>query len=107
MPAKDESSESHASFASHLDSSSEPVVWSEQSWRSHPAQDLCTPRQESSAFLSRYCIQIDGEPFELNNDQPDTTYMLTMNLKSSDFDIACGQFTLKAQQLSPYDMWTT
>lgn len=83
------------------------LVWAESSWRNHPAQCLDAPLYGSSAFLSRYSVLIKDEPFELNNDVPDTTYMLTMNLKSSDFDITCGEFTLRAKHLKPYDIWTT
>lgn len=84
-----------------------PLVWSECSWRNHPAQTGRRNTSGQSAFLSRYNVTIENEPFELRNDEPDPTYMLTMNVRSSDFDIACGAFTLKATRLALYDMWTT
>jgi AraC family transcriptional regulator len=84
-----------------------PLIWPESCWRSHPAQNQITALGPSSAFLSRCIIHVQEEPFELRNDEPDTSYMLTINLRSSDFDIKCGAFSLRAAHLAPYDMWTT
>ena len=82
-------------------------IWPERSWRSHPAQGPRAASFGGGAFLSRYVNQIEREPFELCNNDPDTTYMLTMNLRSSDFDIDCGAFKLQTRRLALYDMWST